>query len=289
MARLEVTEIFCGINFPGHLHTQESLHSAQYFGFQNNDIVIATYPKSGTTWMQEILTLIYSKGDDLLAKTIPNWERAPWLEQIYLRDIQRDGGGPRFLTTHLQYDILKPALKNSQAKVIYVTRNPKDVAVSFYHFHKIAKFLPDPGTFEEFLTTFLEGTVHYGSWFDHVKGWLGHKDELKLLCVSYENMKKDLRGAIKGLCKFLGCPMYPKELEDIERHCDFSTMSKSSMANYTTVPPEILDQNQGKFMRKGIVGDWKEHFTSEQTTRFDEIFKKEMQGVRHLCLEWDQE
>lgn len=43
-------------------------------------------------------------------------------------------------------------------KVIYVARNPKDVAVSFYHFHHLAKFLPDPGSFDAFLTQFLEGT-----------------------------------------------------------------------------------------------------------------------------------
>lgn len=42
--------------------------------------------------------------------------------------------------------------------MIYVARNPKDVAVSFYHFHRLAKFLPDPGSFDTFLTQFLEGT-----------------------------------------------------------------------------------------------------------------------------------
>lgn len=44
------------------------------------------------------------------------------------------------------------------SQVIYVARNPKDVAVSYYHFHKMANFLPDPGTFSEFLSDFLEGT-----------------------------------------------------------------------------------------------------------------------------------
>lgn len=42
--------------------------------------------------------------------------------------------------------------------MIYVARNPKDVAVSFYHFHKIANFLPDPGSFDDFLRHFLDGT-----------------------------------------------------------------------------------------------------------------------------------
>lgn len=49
-------------------------------------------------------------------------------------------------------------------QVIYVARNPKDVAVSFYHFHHLAKFLPDPSSFNAFLTQFLEGTG---------KGWGG--------------------------------------------------------------------------------------------------------------------
>lgn len=43
-------------------------------------------------------------------------------------------------------------------QVIYVARNPKDVAVSFYHFHHLAKFLPDPRSFDDFLTQFLEGS-----------------------------------------------------------------------------------------------------------------------------------
>lgn len=46
----------------------------------------------------------------------------------------------------------------SPPQVIYVARNPKDVAVSFYHFHHLAKFLPDPSSFDAFLTQFLEGT-----------------------------------------------------------------------------------------------------------------------------------
>uniref|UniRef100_A0A674GG44 Sulfotransferase n=1 Tax=Taeniopygia guttata TaxID=59729 RepID=A0A674GG44_TAEGU len=73
-------------------------------------------------------------------------------------------------------------------QVIYVARNPKDVAVSFYHFHHLAKFLPDPGSFDAFLTQFLEGTVHYGSWFDHVKGWLGQRHLLDILYVTYEEL-----------------------------------------------------------------------------------------------------
>ncbi|XP_078527508.1 sulfotransferase 2A1-like [Lissotriton helveticus] len=286
MARLDVTETFAGVNFPGELHTLESLERARNFDFQVNDIVIVTYPKSGTTWMQEVLTLIYSKGDADLAKTIPNWVRAPWLEHTYFPDVLTYGGGPRFITSHLQYEILGPALKRSKAKVIYVTRNPKDVAVSFYHFHKMAKFLPDPGSFEEFLKKFLEGTVHFGSWFEHVKGWWSHREEIKFLHMSYEDMKKDLRHSIERVCKFLSCPMYQEELEGIEKHCTFTTMSQNSMVNCTLIAPEILDHNQGKFMRKGNVGDWKENFTLEQNAHFDEVYKEKMQDL-DIIFQWE--
>lgn len=71
----------------------------------------------GTTWMQEILTLLFSRGDVLPAKTIPNWERAPWLEQIYFREALQDTATRRLITTHLPARVLAPALQQSKAKV----------------------------------------------------------------------------------------------------------------------------------------------------------------------------
>ncbi|NXY20217.1 ST2B1 Sulfotransferase, partial [Atrichornis clamosus] len=278
MERMEVTETFAGIALPGHLHTQESLGFAAAFTFRPTDVLIATYPKSGTTWTQEILTLLFSLGDARPAKTIPNWERAPWLEQIYCREALRDTEAPRLLTTHLPAHVLAPALQRSKAKVIYVARNPKDVAVSFYHFHHLAKFLPDPASFDAFLTQFLEGTVHYGSWFDHVKGWLGQRHLLDILYVTYEELHQvspaaspplslslpvpsadrvppqDLRGTAQRLSTFLGCPLAPETLAALEQHCSFSAMRDNVMANYSLIPREIMDHSRGCFMRKGEGG-----------------------------------
>ncbi|MEE6499804.1 hypothetical protein FKM82_003588 [Ascaphus truei] len=226
--------------------------------------------------MQEILTLIYSQGDTELATTIPNWVRAPWLEHTYFRETLREGEGPRIITTHLPSEVLAPSLLNSKAKVIYTARNPKDVAVSFYYFHKMAKFFPDPGPFPEFLERFLEGKVYYGSWFQHVKGWHRQRKALDLFYITYEDMHKDLRRSIKKLCAFLGCPMYSAEVDKVEQHCRFPVMSQNAMVNYTLIPCEILDHKQSKFMRKGVVGDWLQHFTEEQSGMFDKVFDTEM-------------
>ncbi|XP_077429565.1 sulfotransferase 1 family member D1-like, partial [Vanacampus margaritifer] len=89
---------------------------------------------------------------------------------------------PRALVTHLPYQFMPPSFFSSKDKVsrvgkwsavslisncndsfdllgqvIYVMRNPKDVIVSSYYFYQMAKFLEDPGTWDEFIDKFLEG------------------------------------------------------------------------------------------------------------------------------------
>lgn len=77
-------------------------------------------------------------------------------------------------------------------QIIYVVRNPKDQAVSYYHFHETAKFL---GGFKrdwaEFLELYIKGHLVYGSWFAHVKGWYKAAQRFpdKVLVVSYEELQ----------------------------------------------------------------------------------------------------
>ncbi|XP_007887532.1 sulfotransferase family 5A, member 1 [Callorhinchus milii] len=276
MADLDVTLNYSGINFPGHLHTMKSLQYAKEFKFHKTDTLLVTYPKSGTTWMQEILTLIYSAGNEVPVKTLPNWMRAPWLEQYYSEDILQNRPDNRIITSHLPYHILSKTLKQSNPKVIYISRNPKDIIVSFYYFHKMAQFLPDPGTFEEFVRKFAFGEVHFGSWFDHITEWLEHKEEFNILFITYEEMKKNLRQCVEKTCDFLGRPLLPEQIDSIIRYCTFTNMKDNQMVNYTLVPNEIMDHRISKFMRKGIVGDWKEHFTEEQSQFFKKICQEKL-------------
>lgn len=80
--------------------------------------MLLSFLSTGTTWMQEIVTLIYSRGDPHLNKTVPNWVRAPWLEQYYCAPLLEDSSTtPRVITTHLPHHLLGPALQGSKAKV----------------------------------------------------------------------------------------------------------------------------------------------------------------------------
>ncbi|XP_034282540.1 sulfotransferase 2B1-like isoform X1 [Pantherophis guttatus] len=288
MARLDVTEVFANIRLPGHLHTESSLHFASNFEFQDTDVLLVTYPKSGTTWMQEILTLIYSNGNLQPIKSLPNWARAPWLEHSYFQEQLQHIGCPRLLTTHLPQPVLAPALKKAKPRVIYVIRNPKDVAVSYYHFQRMAKFFPDPASFEGFLHDFMAGTVHYGSWFEHVKGWLSCREELGLFCITYEELHQDLKHCVERLSAFLDHPVQPDQAEYILEHCSFAVMKENIMVNYKLVPPEIMDFQKSQFMRKGIVGDWRNHFSPKQSALFNEKYQQEM-GGHPWPLQWDMD
>lgn len=73
---------------------------------------------TGTTWMQEIVSLISNKGDPHLSQNVPNWTRSPWLEQYYFAAVlESSPSTPRVITTHLPHHLLGPALQGSRAKV----------------------------------------------------------------------------------------------------------------------------------------------------------------------------
>ncbi|KAL6082911.1 hypothetical protein STEG23_002605 [Scotinomys teguina] len=287
--RMNTTEIFDGIRFPGFMHTLESLKAACAFQFQDTDVLLVTFPKSGTTWMQQVLSLIFCEGHLWSIHHLPNWARMPWIEQTSFSSLlpKLNSSWPRLLTSHLHAKALAPALMKSKAKsaeiqdsvhqVVYMARNPKDALVSYYYFHRIASFLPNPSSFEDFVDEFLEGTGFFGSWFDHVKGWLGLQKDLNLLFVTYEELHQEPRCTIQKLSKFLGQPLGPEEEDVILEHCSFSFMSQSNMVNYSLVSKEIIDQSQGKFLRKGVVGDWREHFTPELDEKFNAVYQSKME------------
>lgn len=255
----------------------------QIWNFQAkpDDLLISTYPKAGTTWTQEIVDLILNDGNVDQSQRAPTHERFPFIEWI----MPAIGSGleqanqmpsPRTLKTHLPIHMLPPSFLEKNCKIIYVARNPKDNMVSYYHFQRMNKALPCPGTWEEYFETFLSGKVCWGSWYDHVKGWWKAKDEHRILFLFYEDMKKNPKHEIRKLAEFIGKDLDDKTLDKIVYHTAFDVMKLNPMANYSTIPTEIMNQSISPFMRKGTVGDWKNHFTVAQNEVFDEDYRKRM-------------
>ncbi|KAM6967543.1 sulfotransferase family 2, cytosolic sulfotransferase 3 [Aplochiton taeniatus] len=277
-----------GLLLPTVAHTKESLEFAHQFPVQDSDLFVVTYPKSGTTWMQEIIPLVLNGGDLTPVQTIPNWDRVPWLEETRTALVMDSLTSPRAMVSHMPYHLMPSAFYSSKSKVIYVTRNPKDVMVSSFHFHKMASFLEDPGTFEEFMGKFLSGQVIFGKWTEHVKSWRNPELGNRILYITYEEMVQDLSGAVNRFSNFLGSNLSADIIESIADHCCFKNMKTNSMSNYSLVPQEVMDTRKSPFLRKGVSGDWKNHFSPEQEARFKAVIQKEMEG-ENLSFPWDQE
>ncbi|XP_027141938.1 sulfotransferase family 2, cytosolic sulfotransferase 3 isoform X1 [Larimichthys crocea] len=285
MASEEMYLQYHGLLLPKETHSPESLKFVRKYTFSDSDVLAVTYPKSGTIWMQEILPLLLNGGDLTPIHTIPNWDRAPWLEETRLAVVVDQLPSPRALVSHLPYHLMPPSFLASKAKVIYVMRNPKDVVVSSYYFHQMAGFLPDPGTFEEFMEKFLEGRVLFGKWTDHVKSWKHTELGDRIMYITYEEMVQDLPAALRRMSDFLGRNLSEEVIEKIAENCSFETMKTNTMSNFSLIPKVLMDDNKSPFLRKGVVGDWKNHFSSEQLTRFISVISKELEN-ESFSLPW---
>ncbi|XP_034148485.1 amine sulfotransferase-like isoform X1 [Esox lucius] len=133
-----------GFNLIRGVHDSEHIDSLKTFEVREDDILVVTYPKSGTTWMQYIISLMFhesemTQGDEVTMKHVP------WLEVKYPKIDFGRMSSPRTFVSHLPTLMVPDGFKR-KGKVMYISRNPKDVAVSFYHFHNVFKHLENKGS-----------------------------------------------------------------------------------------------------------------------------------------------
>ncbi|XP_072041100.1 sulfotransferase 1C1-like [Amphiura filiformis] len=266
---------------------------------RQDDAFVVSYPKAGTTWTQEIVSAIVNEGDlEQINKSHTEF-RVPYLEATFLsstkeihvpptHEIVDKMKSPRTIKSHLPGHLLPPDVMKKKARIVYVARNPKDLAVSCFYFRKVNPFRSQ------------DGEIVYGSWWNHYLYYWNLRHEPNVLFLKFEDMKKDLKGTVERIADFLGYTFSDDVIDRIVNHCTFGNMKANPMANPDTLvakvieaklrhmkngAEEVADSNDNvapkdrpSFMRKGEVGDWKNHFTVAQNEAMDELIREKLAG-----------
>jgi len=264
------------INFP-FMITQEHMDMlAKEFIIKDDDIFVVTFPRSGTTWTEQIIHLLLNNGEqggELLTEAVP------WLEALPHRpkgmhETLKAMQGHRLFTSHLPYPLM-PHRDDVSAKYIYVARNPKDVAISFY-FHDQSKGGYE-GTWDEHFQLFMDGDLTFGHYFDHVLPWWeASREDKNILFLKYEDMKKDHAGNVAKIASFLDLEADSALIDKVVTLSSFKSMKNGQNTNFDWIPQQ--EGVPGHF-RKGDIGDWRNHFTEEQSQQLDELFMKKIKGT----------
>lgn len=158
-------------------------------------------------------------------------------------------------------------------KIIYVVRDPRDAAVSFYYHHTAVlksspelqprcpnffDFMPN-ATFEDFYNVYWRdpAMAYWGLWEQHVESWLSLRDQHDMLVVRYEALSEAPEREIRRIAGFLGVEVTTEQVAEVARRTTISFMKqdkKCGLAGTKGVDTSVL--------RKGVVGDWESHFTS---------------------------
>jgi aryl sulfotransferase len=268
------------------------------FPFRDSDIVISTYGKAGTTWMQQIVGQLVFNGDE----DVPVHELSPWLDlRIMPREetLARLEAQPhrRFIKTHLPVVAL---VFSPKARYLYIARDGRDVVWSFHNHHSIANDLwydalnstpglvgppidkPNPDI-RQYFRDWLEKDGHpFWPFFENVRSWweIRHLPNVRL--VHFAALKRDLAGAIRDIARFLGLAIDEARFPAIIEHCSFSYMKR----NAARVAPGggIAFEGGGEaFLPSGTNGRWRDVLSPEESRRYERMAMEEL-GLD--CAHW---
>ncbi|CAN4124637.1 unnamed protein product [Withania somnifera] len=266
----------------------------QQFQAQENDIILVTTPKSGTTWLKALLFALVNRikhptfeQDHPLLVNNPH-DLVPFLEiKIYIDGDQvpkfSSFTSPRLLSTHLPFASLPKSAQYLRTKLVYLCRNPKDTFVSLWHFTNNLKLdHTDTNSIGEVFDLFCKGVSLYGPFWNHVLDYWKHSIEKpnKVIFLMFEEIKSQPKLQLKRLAEFLECPFSIEEehcgvVDEILRMCSFENLSNLEVNKNGKLSSG--EENKA-FFRKGEVGDWNNYFTIEMTEKLNHIIEQKFQG-----------
>ena len=261
------------------------------FAFRNDDIVVATYAKAGTTWTQQIVGQLVFQGDE----TVAVHDISPWLdlrvppaqEKLQALEVQTHR---RIVKTHLPLDAL---VFSPNAKYLYIGRDGRDVLFSFHHHHRQGNALwysilndtpgrvgppigpPDPDVRRYFRTWLEQDGYPFWSFWENVSTWWAARDLPNVKLVHFNRLKADLGGKMRAIADFLEIDIPEARWDAIVEHCGFDYM-KANAARVAPLGGAIFDGGAETFVNKGTNGRWRDVLSPEEIAAYEAVALEEL-------------
>lgn len=268
------------------------------FKFRDDDVVIATYAKSGTTWLQQIVGQLVFEGKE----GIPVAEISPWIdlrvppkeEKIGALESQQHR---RFMKSHLPLDAL---VFSPKAKYIYIGRDGRDVLWSFYNHHANANDLwyeilndtpgrvgppigrPKDSIVEYFQDWLDDDGYPIWSFWESIDSWWQARDLSNVLFLHYANLKEDMPGEIRRIADFLEIEISLENWPAILEHCSFDYM-KSNAEQAAPLGGAVWEGGAKTFVHKGKNGRWQNELPAELSAAYE---KMAVEKLGEDCAKW---
>jgi hypothetical protein len=251
-----------------------------------NVVWIASYPKSGNTWVRFLVcNLAFGLQDSASALN----QLAPDIHE--LSTIPEPPTAPVFLKTHFPFSPAVPLAQHT-AGALYIVRDPADVMLSNFHYSRragavasdsgVAPPADSASILQEYIDRYLaaRGDPHWiqarmGSWDEHVRSWLGIKHPFPVLAIRYEDLLADTQVGAQRICAFLGLRRTAEEVAQAVAGASFRRMKEIEETDISHRKVGIfykpyLQHSIGaglRFMRSGAAGEASRVLTPEQRSR----------------------
>lgn len=236
-----------------------------------DDTFLVSYPRSGNTWTRFLIANLRHPEIEVGFANIENLvPDTAALSNRTLKRIRR----PRILKSHQYFDPRYP-------KVLYIVRDPRDVAVSYYHFHRKYGFIQDDSPLEKFVTDFVAGklvSADWGTWAENVASWYyTRRGNPNFMLVRYEELKDDTQTQLARVARFLGV--------DPTHELLGRAISQSSAERMRQLEHEQRDQWVGTrkhrddipFVGRASAGSWRESLPAECVAQIESAWGELMQ------------
>jgi len=290
--------------------------------YMQSDIVVMAYPGSGGTLLQELVWTMRNNPDldnpDAalhLNHRVPHIEADAFMHSKKLPETRSDvlktfnsrcpngnvednsiylqmalnAPGPRTLKTNLPLSLMTPNLL-TDAKVVYIVRNPKDVCVAYYHLSRLSKCIGYDGTFGDWVQHFVSDNVMFGPYWEHISEMWKQKDHPGLHIIHYENLIAAPDWEIKRLNFFLGTNLNNEQMEKILEHTSLKAIKERGVVplgfNSDEINEEVAKKDGGFYDME--VGGWMIKINKSQSTQIDSWTKYNSKGLDNLKFNYDK-